>query len=660
MLAALVVAVSVHSGIQHLDHVAVSDLHEEALENGYDWTLAVNKLGSNSVTLAVACVSALLLGAMRRPRWALTLGLAYVLCRLEVVALKAAVDRPRPPAGVALRHAGGSGFPSGHSAGAMVVYGTLALLAGTSMRGLQRITILCLGALVVTGVGWSGVYLGVRYPTDVLAGWLTAAVAILIAWGLIELASSRSRIRPAQASFAAQSLELPHSGIGRRGPALDLRRTLKRIPGLVAAVHGARRARKELNALAYSLIGWIGDFLAGTRSRARFRSQAVLEWSALLPGVADERLISHLEAQGIDHDVSESAVYIPSQPGLEGLLGDTRLYPKDAIFKVMRSDDHSKDAVLVGNLLHLQGLAPRIYDEFSLVDGGLRRSVFVIRDPGRDLPSGEQKAEALASISGLVESGDLMVADSGWERSTNLRTDGANSVASYVGFENFRLANPRRLVATVLDEQARRDLHYGSEYALKGGRYFYQTIPAAHLTGRRNSRRRWNTIHSMLEEANISLDGRVMLDLGCNAGMMMAATLADGAAWALGWDLPQVVRHGRRLMLALGYTRFDMLGAELTRDYPLVDDVPASLRHRLEGAIVLYLAFRHNVGYFLSALGDLPWTALVYEGSEDESLEDLPEYLGELRGYSDFEVVSAVDFRDSETDSRPLALLLRS
>ena len=103
-----------------------------------------------------------------------------------------------------------------------------------------------------------------------------------------------------------------------------------------------------------------------------------------------------------------------------------------------------------------------------------------------------------------------------------------------------------------------------------------------------------------------------------------------------------------------------MFGAELTRDYPLVDDVPASLRHRLEGAIVLYLAFRHNVGYFLSALGDLPWTALVYEGSEDESLEDLPEYLGELRGYSDFEVVSAVDFRDSETDSRPLALLLRS
>ena len=76
--------------------------------------------------------------------------------------------------------------------------------------------------------------------------------------------------------------------------------------------------------------------------------------------------------------------------------------------------------------------------------------------------------------------------------------------------------------------------------------------------------------------------------------------------------------------------------------------------------MVLNFAFRHNVGYFLSSLGEIPWAAMVYEGGEEESAETTAEYLEELRWMCDFKVASTMSFRDGETRERPLALLVRS
>ena len=49
----------------------------------------------------------------------------------------------------------------------------------------------------------------------------------------------------------------------------------------------------------------------------------------------------------------------------------------------------------------------------------------------------------------------------------------------------------------------------------------------------------------MLARADDSLRMKVVLDVGCNAGMMLAAALSDGALWGLGWD-------GRRSFVTLG------------------------------------------------------------------------------------------------------------
>ena len=224
--------------------------------------------------------------------------------------------------------------------------------------------------------------------------------------------------------------------------------------------------------------------------------------------------------------------------------------------------------------------------------------------------------------------------------------------------ERFTPMRPGDAVQRVLDRSTRDRLHFGREHVLRGGRYLYQSVPGAGESGRRDTVRRWHRISQELRRAGISVDDRLVLDVGCNSGMLLAEALDAGAAWALGWDLPDIASIGSKLLDAMGFTRFDLFGRSLSPDYRLADDVPEHLTARLDGSILFYLAIRHHVG-FVADLADLPWTALVYEGSEFETAEELPETLAPLSARCDFEITAAYDYRDSEGGSRPLAVLVR-
>ena len=67
-------------------------------------------------------------------------------------------------------------FPSGHATMAVGFYGTLTLLVVWRMRGLRRWAGVLGGLVLVLLIGFSRMYLGVHYPTDVLAGFLAAPV----------------------------------------------------------------------------------------------------------------------------------------------------------------------------------------------------------------------------------------------------------------------------------------------------------------------------------------------------------------------------------------------------------------------------------------------------------------------------------------------------
>jgi len=161
---------------------------------GPDWlrqaAIDLTALGGGVVLTIVVVAAAGLLLARRLPLTAAALVAACWSGGRVVALVKDAVARARPDLAERLVPVASASFPSAHAANSAVVYLSLAALAAqvTPDRATRRYLFGL--AIVLTGaIGCSRVYLGVHWPSDVLAGWSFGTLWALGWWWL----TARSR-----------------------------------------------------------------------------------------------------------------------------------------------------------------------------------------------------------------------------------------------------------------------------------------------------------------------------------------------------------------------------------------------------------------------------------------------------------------------------------
>lgn len=144
--------------------------------------LEVTALGARVVVWMVVLVASVFLWHTRHHYSAALLWVSMLGAGVVNTVLKLAFNRPRPDVFPwRTEHVGLASFPSGHAMTSIVVYGTLAFLIArlAPTRLLRRVT-WAVAVTVILLIGLSRLYLGVHYPSDVLAGFVMGA-----AWAII-------------------------------------------------------------------------------------------------------------------------------------------------------------------------------------------------------------------------------------------------------------------------------------------------------------------------------------------------------------------------------------------------------------------------------------------------------------------------------------------
>lgn len=205
----ILAAVVKHDYAAHIDRLILLSLrHPQDISDplGPRWfeetARDMTALGSHLILGLISLSATLYLVLAGKARTALFLLVAIGGGMMISALMKMGFERPRPdlvPHGMQVYTAS---FPSGHAMLSAITYLTLgALLARVERRRRIKAFIMTGAVLLTVLVGFSRIYLGVHWPTDVLAGWTLGAAWACLCWALLMTMQRKGTVEtPAQAS----------------------------------------------------------------------------------------------------------------------------------------------------------------------------------------------------------------------------------------------------------------------------------------------------------------------------------------------------------------------------------------------------------------------------------------------------------------------------
>lgn len=186
-----------HDPLTQFDMRMADWLHAHSSPSGIRAFAAISWLGSPLVVSGLGIAVAILL-AIRRS-WLLFTGwiAAYAGAGLLDTILKHLIRRPRPPYAAAFIHHASFSFPSGHAMGSLVAYGMFAYLLIFWVESRQtQVAVVAISAVLIVAIGFSRLYLGVHYFSDVVGGYAAGVVWLSACTTGLEIARRSQKITP--------------------------------------------------------------------------------------------------------------------------------------------------------------------------------------------------------------------------------------------------------------------------------------------------------------------------------------------------------------------------------------------------------------------------------------------------------------------------------
>jgi undecaprenyl-diphosphatase len=199
------------------EHSALLDTHVTAwaVAHRTGWLTGIMRvvtwLGSTAVIIPLGLIVGIWFVRRRhewRPLVLLAAGVAGAVALYDLV--KVLVGRPRPPQAIWIGHFPAPAFPSGHATQTVAFYSLLAIIAGAGRSPRVKLALWSTAVLLALVVGFSRIYLGAHWLTDVLGGYALGAFWAAVVVTVMLIASTRG-------TSGSRHDELPGTVPGRRG-----------------------------------------------------------------------------------------------------------------------------------------------------------------------------------------------------------------------------------------------------------------------------------------------------------------------------------------------------------------------------------------------------------------------------------------------------------
>ncbi|WP_226357669.1 phosphatase PAP2 family protein [Pseudonocardia sp. ICBG601] len=196
VLAAVLLALAATGVLQTADTATAVGLAADRVPGVTVVALIVTEIGNTVGSTAVGLVGGAVLALRGRAAAGLCLAATPPVASVVFTVLKQLIDRPRPPAELQVTFIANESLPSGHATMVAAAWTALVLALWPVLRSRGRTLLTAFAVLWAGAVGFSRLYLGVHWLSDVLAGWTLGAALAFTGVTVLSLVLARRTRRP--------------------------------------------------------------------------------------------------------------------------------------------------------------------------------------------------------------------------------------------------------------------------------------------------------------------------------------------------------------------------------------------------------------------------------------------------------------------------------